>query len=299
MSKNTIFLLFILALVVACGYYFFVYELPYQGRVSVSPTIDIIGYRGYGDDRPENSMAAIQFANQTQLDGVHLTVQPTLDDDLVVFSDTRLERLTTITGYTDEEALFDLQRTRIIDEVTGEETDQLIVPLDDVVELLDEDITLYLEVRNNEVGDTGVERLVVNYIEDNNLYDRAFIASFNPMMIWRAGNRDPNVRTLWLTSNVNIASDAPTAANAVQLPWVAKQEWFRRGLRKLLRPDLVGVHASVTPDDITTLKEFEYPIVFWRADAEADLTSAKVFKPQAVITSQPALARQLFSDQDE
>lgn len=74
------------------------------------------------------------------------------------------------------------------------------------------------------------------------------LSSFNPLVLRRLKRRDPEVRTalIFMDTNWNpelLAEIRPEDRG--DLPWFLRQEWIRRGLRKLVQPDLLSINHEV------------------------------------------------------
>jgi hypothetical protein len=83
------------------------------------------------------------------------------------------------------------------------------------------------------------------------------------------------------------------AEDRVDLPWPLRQELLRRGIRKLVRPDLLSINHEVDEAVIDRLIAKGWPVFIWTPDGEADLGRALSKRPYGVISDQPIRAKQL------
>jgi len=79
----------------------------------------------------------------------------------------------------------------------------------------------------------------------------------------------------------------------VSLPWVLRQEFIRRALRKLVRPDLLSINHQVDDAVIDRLIAKGWPAFIWTPDNESDILRALAKRPYGIISDRPILAKQL------
>jgi len=79
----------------------------------------------------------------------------------------------------------------------------------------------------------------------------------------------------------------------VDLPWPLRQEFIRRALRKVIRPDLLSINHEVNETVIDRLIAKGWPVFIWTPDDAGDLRRALAKRPYGVISDQPIRARGL------
>ena len=79
----------------------------------------------------------------------------------------------------------------------------------------------------------------------------------------------------------------------VDLPWVVRQEFIRRALRKIIRPDLLSVNQAVDHAVITRLIAKGWPVFIWTPEEDQELRWALSQRPYGVISDRPIRAKQL------
>ena len=122
------------------------------------------------------------------------------------------------------------------------------------------------------------------------------LSSFNPFVLRRVKKLDPNVRTAFIFMDTNwnpelLAEIKPE--DRVDLPWIVRQEWIRRALRKLIKPDLLSINHEVDSDVIDRLIAKGWPVFIWTIDEEPEIQRALAKQPFGIITDQPLRARQI------
>lgn len=285
-----------LALVLA-GLYLFVYEPPYRGELVTTPARPLIfAHRGFGDLAPDNSLYAVEQALEAGMDGVDVDGQFTRDGELVIFHDLSVDRLTAGTG-----RVRDKTRDEMLALDLGPKFDAAIHganvrTFEDFVRTVKGRAILMVELKVPGVRATGIEQRAVEIIHKHDAYADVVLSSFNPLVLRRLKKLDPRVRTalIFMDTNWNpelLAEIKPE--DRVDLPWAVRQEWIRRAVRKLVRPDLLSINHEVDAAVIERLIAKGWPVFIWTVDEEADLRAALAERPYGIITDQPVRARRL------
>ena len=111
-------------------------------------------------------------------------------------------------------------------------------------------------------------------IRKHDAHEDVVLSSFNPLVLYRLKRLDPRVRTalIFMDTNWNpelIAEIRPE--DLVNLPWPLRQEFVRRAVRKIVRPDLLSINHEVDPAVIDRLIAKGWPAFIWTIDEEPDL----------------------------
>ena len=81
--------------------------------------------------------------------------------------------------------------------------------------------------------------------------------------------------------------------DAVNLPWPVRQEFIRRAIRKIVRPDLLSINHAVDEAVTTRLIAKGWPVFIWTPDEEGDIRRALAKHPYGVISNEPVRAKAL------
>ncbi len=289
-------LLVILVLLGAGSLYLFVYEPRYHGLIPTTDHVLVFAHRGFGNHAPDNSLVGAEMAIEQKLDGVDVDSQLSKDGEVVIFHDVSLERFTTGTGRVDAHTLAELQ-TYDLGEVFGNGFSNVrIATFEDFVESIGTKGLLMTELKVSGVTDTGIEEQVINIIDKHDAFDRVYISSFNPVVLWRLKHIDPRVRTVFIFMD-NGWDPARVAAtkeeDRVTLPWFLQNEITRTAIRKVIRPDALSINKGVNEETIDTLLQVGYPIFLWPVDTEEEILWALAKHPYGLVSDEPVRARTL------
>jgi|CXWL01.1.fsa_nt_gi glycerophosphoryl diester phosphodiesterase len=266
--------------------YFFLYEPgapPLPSSFSKKPAPLLIGHRGAGDLAPENTLAAFRLAMEIGLDGAELDMQLSKDKQVIVFHDPDLERLTNGTGLVKEKTLAELKELDAGSKFSDKFSSERIPTLDEVLELVSGKLTLILEIKSSDIQNDGLENALVDIIRKHNAFDWVIVDSFNPVSLWRVNKLEPKIMIAFDFRDSE--SYDPTIARGV--PWPLKQEWFRRGIRKVVKPNFLEPEFNVKEKTLSQLSSKGYPMVFWTVNSEEELNSILKWNPWGIITDTP------------
>jgi glycerophosphoryl diester phosphodiesterase len=133
---------------------------------------------------------------------------------------------------------------------------------------------------------TGIEDRAVEVIQKYDAHLSVVLSSSNPLVISRVKQLDPFVRTAFIFADAS-------QGERMSLPWILRQEFIRRAIRKFVRFDLLSINHQVDEAVIDRLIGKGWPVFIWTPDTDTDIRRALAKRPYGVISAQPILARQL------
>jgi glycerophosphoryl diester phosphodiesterase len=118
-----------------------------------------IAHRGLSTEYPENTLLAFQKALEAGADGIETDLRLSLDEEVILFHDTDLKR---ITGYDNSPESLSLVQLKKLDAGEGEE----IPSLDELLQLTQGKATLILEIKYNPSTYKRLCEITVKLIEN-------------------------------------------------------------------------------------------------------------------------------------
>ena len=218
----------------------------------------LFGHRGASAHAPENTLPAFILAADMGADGVELDVQRTVDGKLIVIHDRVLGRTEKATGVV-HDWTFDNLRALDVGSWYGPEYEGVIMPTpEEVVEAVGDRLLLNFDVVNDSPRLDGVETLMVDLFRRLNLFDRAMISSFNPIVLWAVKKAEPRIMI--------------GATWGDFLPWYLRWGWWRW----LLRPHaLHPQHTLVTTDLVARAHARGQRVHTWTVNEPDDIARMK------------------------
>ena len=297
-ARPWLYLLVALALALVLGAaYLFGYEPRYGGTLVKRPTRTLIfAHRGFGDLAPDNSLYAVERAIEAGMDGVDVDGQLTRDGEVVIFHDLSVDRLTSDTGRVQQKTLKEMLALDLGPKFHPPMRGAPVHTFEDFVRTVKGRGILMVELKVPGLKSTGMEQRAVEIIRRYDAYSDVVLSSFNPVVLYRLKRLDPRIRTalIFMDTNWNpelVAEIKP--GDLVNLPWPLRQEFIRRAIRKIIKPDLLSINHQVDEAVIDRLIAKGWPSFIWTPDAESDIRRALSKRPYGVISNQPVLAQQL------
>jgi glycerophosphoryl diester phosphodiesterase len=282
--------------------YLFGYEPRYRGTLVARPGRTLVfAHRGFGVLGPDNSLYAVEHALEAGMDGVDVDGQLTRDSELVIFHDLSVDRLTSGVGRVREKTQAEMLALDLGPKHDSSIRGAYVRTFEDFVRAIKGHGILMVELKVPGPKPTGIEQRAVDIIRKYDAHQSVILSSFNPLVLYRVKRLDPRVRTalIFMDTNWNpelLAEIKP--GDRVDLPWPLRQEFIRRAVRKLVRPDLLSINHAVDDAVIDRLLAKGWPAFIWTPDSDEDLRSALARRPYGVISDQPLRAKQL-RDQEQ
>jgi glycerophosphoryl diester phosphodiesterase len=287
----------VLALVVI---YLFSYEPAYRGSLVIRPPRPLVfAHRGFGDHGPDNSLYAVEHALAAGMDGVDVDGQLTRDGELVIFHDLSVDRLTSGSGRVRDKTLKEMLALDLGPKYDSATQGAYVRTFEDFVRAVKGRGILMVELKVPGLAPTGIEQRAVEVIRKYDAHRSIVLSSFNPLVLYRVKRLDPLVRTalIFMDTNWNPELRAEIRkGDLVDLPWPLRQEFIRRALRKIIRPDLLSINHEVDESVVHRLIAKGWPAFIWTPDDEADIRQALSKRPYGVISDQPIRAKRLLGE---
>lgn len=285
-----------LVVVLAAGY-LFGYEPRHSGTLVAPPPHPLVfAHRGFGDHAPDNSLFAVERALQAGMDGVDVDGQLTRDGEIVIFHDLSVDRLTTSMGRVREKTLQQMLALDLGAKFDPPMQGAPVRTFEDFVRTAKGRGILMVELKVPGAKPTGMEQRAVDIIRKHGAQKDVVLSSFNPLVLYRIKRIDPEIRTalIFMDTNWNpelVAEIKP--GDLVNLPWPLRQEFIRRAVRKIVRPDLLSINHQVDEKVTDRLIAKGWPVFIWTPDEEGDIRRALAKRPYGVISDQPIRAKQI------
>ena len=176
-----------------------------------------IGHRGASALAHENTVASFIKAVETGMTGVELDVQYSADKQLVVFHDWELKNWN---GYTKK---IETMPYSEIKEISLNEDEIFKIPLlEEVLNVLSKNCIINIEIKSGYILNTGIEKNVLNILNNHNFEQNCIISSFNPVILCRIQKLNPNILTAFLWSK----TDPQFILNSPLWVWLCRPDAF-------------------------------------------------------------------------
>jgi glycerophosphoryl diester phosphodiesterase len=169
--------------------------MPFSFLAREAGRVHVCGHRGYSLRYPENTLPALQAAKDWGATTVEIDVLLTADGDPIVLHDLTVDRTTDGRGFAADLSLGQIQS---LDAGSGFHPRFAGTRIPMLAEVLDwakrEETGLVLEIKEAERPDLAVDR-VAGLLEETSTTDRAIVIGFDHVVLKRAVERHPGIRT--------------------------------------------------------------------------------------------------------
>ncbi|XP_029106337.1 glycerophosphodiester phosphodiesterase 1 [Scleropages formosus] len=185
----------------------------------------VVAHRGGGHDAPENTLAAIREASRNGAAGVELDLEFTADGIPVLMHDETVDRTTNGSGRLGNMRFSDLRRLdasakhRLKERFRGERVPTLQEAVEECVR---HQLAIYFDVKGH--PDEAAAALKELYRNHPVLYNTSIVCSFEPKVIYKMRQADPEVATA-LTHRPWSLSRFGDGTPRFRSPW--KHRWMQ------------------------------------------------------------------------
>ncbi|GHV95482.1 glycerophosphoryl diester phosphodiesterase [Spirochaetia bacterium] len=168
-----------------------------------------LAHRGFSGKYPENTKRAFMAAIQeTPCHGFESDVHLSSDGEPVIIHDDVLDRTTNATGPVGKRSFRELRELDCGSWKGSEFAGEQIMHLDELLALvIEHNLFLNLEIKNNEVFYQGIEKTVINRIKACKAEERVLLSSFNHPSMLICKEIEPKIKTGLLYGQPMIAAD--------------------------------------------------------------------------------------------
>ncbi len=213
-----------------------------------------IAHRGFHNEvAPENSLAAFSRSIEAGF-AIELDVRLTKDNEVIVFHDDSLKRMTSAGGLVNQYILTSLKSLKL------HGSSERIPTLKEVLTLVDGRVPLIIELKNNS-KDKILEEKTMDLLSD---YSGEYtIQSFNPFSLQWIRENHPNV-IIGLLTTYDFGKESIESLKKALVRYMP--------MLPLIRPEYIGLnYKSYSPLQLGIIKNLtNSKIIYWTVDNESD-----------------------------
>ncbi|MGX7012071.1 glycerophosphodiester phosphodiesterase [Lactococcus cremoris] len=165
----------------------------------------VFAHRGSKSNNPENTLAAFREAIRVQSDGIELDVHLSLDNELIVIHDEKIDRTTNGKGLVRKMTSADIQKFDAGSWYHPNFADEKIPRLSEVLKLLT-DLSfngyLNIEIKTDKFNYPGIEKKISELMTESKWPFIYIYSSFNLQSLKRIHELEPKIEINYLTKNI-------------------------------------------------------------------------------------------------
>jgi glycerophosphoryl diester phosphodiesterase len=234
----------------------------------------VFAHRGSKSNNPENTLAAFREAIRVQSDGIELDVHLSLDNELIVIHDEKIDRTTNGKGLVRKMTSADIQKFDAGSWYHPNFADEKIPRLSEVLKLLtDLSFSGYLniEIKTDKFNYPGIEKKLSELMTESKWPFIYIYSSFNLQSLKRIHELEPKIEINYLTKNI--------------LHLKKRQEG-------ILTDFITGIHPrrNYALKHPLLLKASNRPFRLWTVNQESEMRKAFQQNVAGIITDYPEQA---------
>ena len=147
--------------------------------------LPVMGHRGSPTLVTENTIASFKKAIDQGVDGLELDIRLSRDNQVVIFHDIDLKRLSNRTELISDLSLAELQ-TVILNKQENQTEETYIPSLNDIVPLLDKIQLINIEIKSEGLfKGHDILKPLIQFLNKQKIDDKCIISSFNPLILMK------------------------------------------------------------------------------------------------------------------
>ncbi|MBP3442664.1 MAG: glycerophosphodiester phosphodiesterase [Clostridia bacterium] len=237
-----------------------------------------IAHRGFSGNYPENTMLAFKKAIEAGADGIEFDVHFSKDGEVVIIHDEKIDRTTDGEGYVADYTYEQLCKFDASAGFKGVYGFNKIPTLREYFELVRdiEGFVTNIELKTSENEYPGIEKAVLEMIDEFGLADRIIISSFNHYSVMRTKKLNPDICCGFLESS-----------------WIYNfGEYTKSRNVECVHPKF----NSLNEESVAEIRSHAVRINTWTVNNEQDVKRLYELGADAVITNFPDMAKRIIEN---
>lgn len=210
-----------------------------------------------------NTLAAIQNTLSSTVDGIDVDIRLSKDNIPFLFKADNLEDLTNGHGMPENYTWAELSKLRYKDSQQSR-----IISLSEFFELTGSQKKIILYIKHRKIFNSNFAKSIINHINKYNLKDSVFVESFNPVFLAQMRYYDKSIMLMYSFVENAQADKNNIPTQFSQIPWILRQPWIQKQVRRFIRPDVLGPRSNNDLKTIYRLIKAKYPIISWNVNDE-------------------------------
>jgi len=247
--------------------------------------VQVIAHRGFSGIAPENTMAAFQAAADLGI-GFELDVTLSSDGEVVIIHDDTVDRTTDGSGAIGDLTLAEI---KLLDAGSwfGEKfAGERIPTLREVLERFGDVVPIDIEIKDRTPHEPLADAVVAE-IERAGVVDQVFVTAFNPYMLVRLREKNPDIRRGMLTG---ILKDED---RILIKKVILRRVWFPGKVKPAI---VAEEQVRIRKHKVRKWHRRGYEVLVWTVNEKADMQQMIEAGVDGIITNHPDLLLDLLGE---
>ncbi len=208
-----------------------------------------------------NTLEAILDALGSDVRGIEVDVRSSKDNVLFLYHADRLEIYTNGHGKPEDHTWEELAKLSYKGNIPTH-----LVTLDQLLSLVGTQKFVFLDIKSNGLFEQKIAHTLITLIKKHHLQENVVVESFNPLFLvfMRLLSRDVMLMYDFVEKTEAIGEEVQ--AQFDRIPWILKQPWMQKQIRRIVRPDMLGPRFNTDKKILKSLIDHGYPLISWTVD---------------------------------
>ena len=160
-----------------------------------------------------------------------------------------------------------------------------------------------LNIKTDWIKNSDFASKIAALIHKYHLEEKVFVESFNPFFLISMRRTARDILLIYDFTTNTTAIGEENQARFDTIPWVLKQPFVQKQIRRIVRPDVLGPRFNIDKNLLTSLVSHGYPVITWTVDDPRTAQDLFDLGVKGMITNKPldllttvSLAPQLIYD---
>lgn len=208
-----------------------------------------------------NTLEAIKEAMASYVDGIEIDVRLSKDNVPFLYHGDTLEEATSGRGAPEDYTCEQLEELFYVPHETCK-----IVTLEEIFKLVGSQKYIFLDIKTSKILDKLFAQKIAELIHKYHLKETVVVESFNPLFLTAMRLTARDILLMYdFTINAK-ATGEEVQAQFDKIPWLLRQPFFQKQVRRIVRPDILGPRWNLDPLLLKSLIDHGYPVISWTVD---------------------------------
>ncbi len=211
-------------------------------------------------DIKKDMLFAIQKAVASYVNGIEIDIKFSKDNIPFVYKDYESNNIINGKKNHDNYIWDDLKKINSSGRIN-------ILSLEEIFKLVGSFKYILINIRSNDLFNKDKSESIIGLIKRYHLQDTVIVESFNPFFLMSMRRRSNDIMLMYNFTRDLKVNNEHTSLLIENIPWLFRQSFFQKQVRRIIRPDLLGLWWNFNENNIKYFVSHKYPIIYSTVDS--------------------------------
>lgn len=126
---------------------------------------------------------------------------------------------------------------------------------------------IFLDIKNNEIFNYDLAQKIADLISKHHLQENVIVESLDPFFLIAMRLQSRDILLMYDFIENTPAVEKESQSQFDKILWLFKQPWIQKQIRRIVRPDILGVQPHIDKKNLRDLIDRGYPIISWTVNS--------------------------------